>query len=648
MSSIEQATRELKALRRLPYGPARTAGTEAVARRIEAEGPAEKLAEALLDLVEVYTFTNEGDKSFVPFSRLLRLYDSHPELFDAADQHNLYWEFKWVAGDLSDYPQISLEQARAFLDDMSRRYDLAGHGRAAVAMCTFRWAWHAGDPSAERLRREWAATPVDGFEDCAACCIGQQVDYFTENGRFAEAVELGTTQQGSCNLEPTRTFHALALAALNVGDAALATRSHHRARATFDPLTSDFAPARGQEFELLARGGHLDRALRRLRDDYPQLLTRASTPLFRLRFLIGVLAGLSANLDSADLATGLREPGLGTVGDLHAWTQREAAALAAQFDSRAGTDYYARQVTRALTARPAGVSLDLDVTIAVPPPPSPQPEEVSLDSRLAGSSEAADEVAPTGYAALATRAEGFEAAGNHTEAASAYAGAATAAEAEGLLEEAGIAWAEAAHCAQELHDDEAAHVHYARAVPLLRSGGAADDVVVPVLVAWASSAAALDDTGTLLAEIEGALARLEHVRTDELSDDLAAVQRTITAALRASALDTFARILAASPAARATGRDLPQAITAAGRAGEEFANAGRLGDAAHAFWLAGRLQREAADTDGAVWSLESALEGFTMAHLKAPRAEVAGELIDLLRATGQDVRADEVIASLTA
>lgn len=561
MSNLEQTARELQAIRRLPYGPARTAATEAITRRIEAEGPQEKLAEALLDLVEAYTLTNEGEKSFVQFAKLLRLYDAHPELFDPADQHNLFWEFKWVAGDLSDYPQITMEQARAFLADMGRRYDLAGHGRAAVAMCTFRWAWHVGDPAAEQLRRDWLATPPDGFEDCLACRIGQQVDYFTEHGRFDEAVALGATQQGHCNLEPTRSFHALAPAALNAGDAELATRTHHRARATMEPVTSDFAPARGQEFELLARGGNLDRALRRLRDDYPQLLTRASTPLFRLRFLIGVLAGLSANPDAAGLATGLREPGLGTAGELRAWALREATELARQFDQRSGTDYYAGQVARAAAAQPADVTLDLDVTISVPEPQAERPGAVSLDSWLAGSSEDAGETPaapPETYATLAGRADSFAAASNHPEAVRAYARAAAAAEDEGLLAEAGIAWAEAAHCAQELHDDEAAHASYAKALPLLHAGGAGDDVIVPVLVAWAPSAATLDDTTAVLDEVEAALARLEHVRTEGLSDDLAAAHRANVAGLRAAALDTLARTIGAVPGARAPGRVCPR------------------------------------------------------------------------------------------
>lgn len=145
--------RELADIRRMPYGTARTAAAEAVARRIEAEGPREHLAEALLDQIEAYNFNGDGAKSFVVFARLLRLWDESPELFDEDDRRNLFWEFKWVAADLSDYPQISLEQARAFLADMLRRFELAGNGTAAVRMSEF--LGDGGRASPGPRRRGW-------------------------------------------------------------------------------------------------------------------------------------------------------------------------------------------------------------------------------------------------------------------------------------------------------------------------------------------------------------------------------------------------------------------------------------------------------------------------------------------------------------
>ena len=82
------------------------------------------------------------------------------------------------------------------------------------------------------------------------------------------------------------------------------------------------------------------------------------------------------------------------------------------------------------------------------------------------------------------------------------------------------------------------------------------------------------------------------------------------------------------------------------RQGKEYAQLGLIADAAHAFWLAGKVQRELGRTGDAIWSLESAFEGFTVARAKQQRADAASELIELLRQAGQIERADEIAAGL--
>ena len=68
-----EARSALRALRAAPYGVTRNANAEQLTRRIEAEGPASCLAEALLDLVEGYVFSDEGHKAIAAIARALRL-----------------------------------------------------------------------------------------------------------------------------------------------------------------------------------------------------------------------------------------------------------------------------------------------------------------------------------------------------------------------------------------------------------------------------------------------------------------------------------------------------------------------------------------------------------------------------------------------
>ncbi len=628
------AEQALLATSRLPYGAARSAAAASVATRIEAEGPAEKLPEALLDLVEAYTFNGEAPKAFPAFARLLRLWDASPELFDRYDARNLFWEFKWIASDVPDFPQISTEQARAFLDDMRRRYALAGHGMAAVALAEFAWAWHSGSPGVDEVRKQWLATPADELQDCGACRTGQLTDHLVELGRFAEAVEVGEQIDGSCNLEPTRTFHALALAYLNQGRPAEAVAALRQGQAAFDPSTSDFAPSRGQGFELLARGGQIERALIELREDYQSLLLAASSPLFRLRFLIGVLAGLSANLDAADLPTGLREVPAATVGELHAWVLGEATGLADSFDARHGNSYYRDLVDRASRATRVAEPVEL----ARLAQPVDQPSGPAQD-HIAGAPEPDQET-------LWQRAERMNAAGDQARAAAAYAQAAHEAEEAGRLGDSGLAWAESARCAELLDDLEQANQQYERGVQRLLAGGESE-LAVAVIEAWAPVASRLGRTAALVALLASVEAAIESPAPAERLGDLAVAHHREVTVLRAILLDTRARTIGATaPSDRTEGAGIEDAVRAATQAGELFANAGRPWDSAHAFWLAGRLQVEARASQDAILSLESAMEGFTAFGDRTARAETAGELIAVLEATGQQERAQQVTESL--
>lgn len=702
--------KELHTIRHMPYGTARTAAAEAAARRIEADGPKQHLAEALLDLVEAYTFGGEGAKSFVVFARALRLWDASPELFDEGDEHNLFWEFKWVAGDLADYPQIKGAQAEAFLDDMQRRFELQGTGIAAVLAARFAWAWQSGGADAEERRLRWITSPRDSFDDCHACVIGRQTDFFVEQGRFEEALAMGSTQDGKCNIEPAKTFHAAALAALDLGKPAEALSLHHRAIASETSGNRDLASSRGQSFELLARGGQLERALRDLRGDYREMLADASSPLAHLRFLLGVLAGLSANLDRGEESTGVTLPGAtatadsagsgigdAKVADLHAWASGRVRQYVDLFDARSGTGYYGDLLERALAARQAPQPLDFGPSYE--PTGAADRAEAAPASGLArlwgkltdragsnpanraghadgaGHADDAGHVDGAGHAdgaghvdgagtagiagaadpamigpdALLARAEEAVARKDYAAATRDYALAVDPLEAAGWLERAGLAAAEAAQSATLERAEDRAHALFGRALPLLRAGGADAGTLAAVLAAWAPVAARMNDAETQIRATAAVLEAHPGFDAEGLTEELAARRQQEWATERATLRDTLARSLAATRGRSfGEGLDSERAAAEALRAGEEFAGVGLLADASHAFWLAGKIHIDRGDTEAAVWGLESAFEGFTAAKRRKERVLAAGELIKLLKETGQADRADEIVAALSA
>ena len=634
----EEVTRQLWAANQLPYGAARTAATEAIARRVEADGPPELLPRALLELVTSYEFGSDRSKIYVPLARLLRLWDTNPEFFHEDDLRYLLWDYKWGAEALGDFPEITTAQAEEFLTEMGRRFDIAGFGRGAVAHKQFTWAWATGSPDADEAMRAWLALPEDDIDDCEACRIGSQVAYLAEVGRYEDVISglarlWSAGQQYKCVTEPAGMFSAVALASLEIGDLAGAAAAYRQVLATLDPSRHEYAAVFGREFELLARGGHIDRALSRLRNIYPHLLDKASTPLTRLNFLLSVAAGLSANLDQPELPTGLTAESQRTLAGLHGWVTVAARALAARFDERNGNDYYSRRLAKSLDAVRAAEKLDLDA--------EPSKSVTAVEPRTYLAPEAGAPQDAFGQADL------LLAAGDLAAAAQLYARAAEPAEADGRLGDAGLAWAESARCAAEFGDDATAHERFGLALPRLRAADASVALLTEVLLAWAPVAARIGDLVPVMDAIDDALVRLDKEEVSEVSEELADKRHYELVRMHASLQDAQARAVASlADEQRAPGRELRDAIQLATEAAEEFAHADAVADAAHSYWLAGRLWRDTGNSEEALPVYELAVEGFGLAHDGRLRAEAAGEYIELLRASGRYAKADEVVARL--
>lgn len=647
--TLDEVNREIARIRSLPYGVARTQAAELQARLVEAEGPDQARAYALSVLVESMVWAGEVDRAYLPFTQLVRWWDEHPEHFDEVDKHAMFWSFKWMVGHLGDFPSVPATQIGATLDDMERRYALAGLGRDAVAYSRFAWAARRGAPDVEDLYATWVATPRDEYSQCEVCDPGDRASFLFETGRTAEGVRLveETLDRGlTCATEPADMLAGLALAYLDLGRPADAVRTHRRAVAALAETSSDMAAARGERIELLGRAGHPARVVRAVEQDQ-RLLTGADTPRARLDLLLGVVAGTAALLPAhADVAVRLADVPAATLGELHAWAAAQARTLAEAFDARNGSTRMAGKLADALATQGEPEPLDLDV-VRLPAAPVEIGPGATAVAEPDGPAAAPVPTggAPTDEPALA-RAERLLAAGDTEGAAQAYVEAAGQAEAAGLLVDAGYALAEAAACAQVLGDEDTSARLFERGAARLRAGGADPVDLVPVLVAWAPAAGTTGEVDPFLAAVDATRATLvEEPEADAAPEQAALAERRKGDRRRALADvdDAAARVLAT------TGGDerLQDAVVRAGRAAEAYAGVGAVADAAHAFWLAGRLLDSLDRTEDAAWHLESAVEGFGVARAREPRTQAADDLVALLRRTGHDDRAEEILRSLT-
>ena len=656
MTGTGAAIREVNRISNLPYGLARTQAAEQVLRRLETEGPAEVVPYALATLVDSMFWAGEAEKSFVPFTRLVRLWDEHREHFDDHDRHALFWMFKWMVADLMEFPAVPAAQIEATIEDMARRFALEGLGMNAVMHQRFMWADELGDPAASDAAFEaWCATPRDDFSQCRSCEPGDRASYLLTRGRYAEVVstiEAALAESARCATEPADMLSILQLAYLALGRDADAARAHRRALAELDAATGEMAGARGRLVEFCARSGNDDAALRRIVADQGLLLA-CETPRARLELLVRVAtathliraAGGGGRTVAVSLAPGSEAV---TVAELDDWAHAQAVRLAEAFDARNGTAAASQLVARSRTAERPGRVVDLAV-LRMPDPPADVavpagPSTAAISGQGTADVGAADESATLAAAEQAAMDGDLEAACRL------FLDASRMAEEGGRLADAGWALANAARCAWRSTDAAGANAAFARALAVLDAAGAPPEELVPVLVDYGRCAADTAAAPAVTAALEVVAAHATMldavlapdvpgtaaaVEVPEVDTELAGRTSQRRRLARAELTDLRARLLA-------TAGDLGPAAELAEQAAETFAGLGAVSDAAHAFWLAGRAHRDLGDLAAAAWHLESAAEGFEICRDKDRRADAASELISVLRAAGRDDEADAI------
>ncbi|MFE1286055.1 tetratricopeptide repeat protein [Streptomyces sp. NPDC058751] len=414
-----------------PEGPGRNARAEQLL--VEAEGLDVPLAviEALGHQLKVYNYSSEKDKMFVPFARLLRMWDEHPEDFDEFEIHSLHWVFKWMSSGMLDQPHVPLASIEKWLGEMERRYRLAGHSERAVRSAEFSVAAHLGDlERAERAYGAWLAADRDAMADCHACELHGQGWWRAVRGADGEALELWEPVlrgEYACAHEPHTVLASSLLPLLRLGRVEEA-RAHHLRGFRLVRAMESMRGAYADHVEFCALTGNEARALELLAER-PAYFTDSGDPRSKLDFL-SVVALTTDRLTALGLG-GQPVPGPAgrawTAAELAAHARGEALALAARFDDRNGTSYIgertlARMDQPVLVARlPLGVRSAAPAraasrpSVPVPAPPGRTVDgaaaEPGLDALLAEArrlSALRDPDAVEAWAAVSRAAEGHE------------------------------------------------------------------------------------------------------------------------------------------------------------------------------------------------------------------------------------------------
>ncbi|QNS03891.1 tetratricopeptide repeat protein [Streptomyces xanthii] len=407
-----------------PEGPARGARAEALLAEAERLGVALGVIEALSHQLQMYNYSSEKDKMFVPFARLLRMWDEHPEDFDAYETHSLHWVFKWMTNGMLNQPHIPLASIEKWLGEMEHRYKVAGHSERAVRMSEFYVADHLGDEErATRAYDAWLAADRDDKADCHACELNGQGARQADLRHDERALELwGPVLAGelTCAHEPHAALASSLLPLLRLGRPEEARANHLRGLRLVRQMES-MRGAFASHVEFCALTGNEARALELLAER-PAYFTDSGDPQGLKNFL-AVTALVMDRLVGLGLGE-QRVPGPAgrdwTAAELAVHARGEALAVAARFDARNGTDVVSRRVRERMDQRPLVERLPLGVRVARP----------SVAVPVAPASPA--DAGPRDAASLVAEARRLSAATGGPVAARAWATAARAAQDEGL------------------------------------------------------------------------------------------------------------------------------------------------------------------------------------------------------------------------
>ncbi|MFE4750094.1 tetratricopeptide repeat protein [Streptomyces mirabilis] len=348
-----------------PEGPARNARAEQLLVEAEKLNIPLAVIEALGHQLKVYNYSSEKDKMFVPFARLLRMWDERPEDFDEYETHSLHWVFKWMSAGMLDQPHIPLASIEKWLGEMEHRYRLAGHSERAVRGAEFSVAAHLGDLGrAERAYTAWLAADRDTMADCHACELHSQGWWRAERDADEEALELWRPVlegEYTCAHEPHTVLASSLVPLLRLGRLDEARAHHLRGFRLVRPMES-MRGAYADHVEFCALSGNEARALELLAER-PAYFTDSGDPRSKLDFM-AVTALLMDRLTGLGLGD---QPVPGPAG--REWTasglavhaRGEALSLAALFDARNGTSYVSERARGRMDQRPLVERLPLGV-----------------------------------------------------------------------------------------------------------------------------------------------------------------------------------------------------------------------------------------------------------------------------------------------
>ncbi|WP_338553118.1 hypothetical protein [Paenibacillus sp. KS-LC4] len=171
----------------LPPGAAKLEVLEAAVRMADAEGDIENAYEARGEIVETAIFHGYPLKAIIAFSWQLGQCDQDPEDFDSSD---LMWSYKWIVGNISNFPEVPMTQIQELVEDLGKRYKEHGYSRRTYLYYRSRLALsHGRLEEAKDFLEQMMKVERDYMTDCIACEQNHIVELYAQLGEDEQALK---------------------------------------------------------------------------------------------------------------------------------------------------------------------------------------------------------------------------------------------------------------------------------------------------------------------------------------------------------------------------------------------------------------------------------------------------------------------------
>ncbi|MEM7454746.1 MAG: hypothetical protein AAF456_10390 [Planctomycetota bacterium] len=311
--------------------------------------------EARMELISAANFSGHAEESLVAFHWCLSRWKEDQEIYHS---YSVVWKFKWIAGSLKDFPEISRQQILQMEDELGECLQEMGYNLRQLYKLQFGNRQELGEPSEliQEYFDKWQQSPRDVMSDCPVCDDGAAVLHFVKQGQDEKAVELVEEMLDgwqTCENYPLFSYGNVLLPLVELGRNQLAQNYH---QASYGKIAGrmNFMTAIADHICYLVRIDDLPKAMSVLEKNFSMLLD-SKIPDDRLEFLKAATFLMTALGKRKHPVRKIRFPDrFDGISRDHRYDTRvlarrfegEMTEIAQRFDQRNGNDYVSAGIIR--------------------------------------------------------------------------------------------------------------------------------------------------------------------------------------------------------------------------------------------------------------------------------------------------------------